>query len=112
MSLSPSVYSLKAESREETAGGFLFNLLRRAAGGEGSAGLGRGVRSAGAGAGRAGEHGAHVRQRSAQAGTATGTGTVTACRSAPPHVRPRAAQPAAHGPPERSAGSPAPCISS
>lgn len=42
MSLSPSVYNLKAENREETAGGFIFNLFSRAARGEGSASLGRG----------------------------------------------------------------------
>lgn len=42
MSLSPSVYRLKADNREETAGGFIFNLFNRAARGEGSASLGRG----------------------------------------------------------------------
>lgn len=49
MSLSPSVYNLKAENREETAGGFIFNLFRRAARGEGSASLGRPSGRAGSG---------------------------------------------------------------
>lgn len=65
MSLSPSVYNLKAENREETAGGFIFNLFRRAARGEGSASLGRPSGRAGwlgPVPGKPGQRGAHVRE--------------------------------------------------
>lgn len=107
MSLSPSVYNLKAENREETAGGFIFNLFSRAARGEGCASLGRGggweawlpAGAAPGAAGKPGHRGAHVRERPAPA-----------CRSAPPHVRPRGK--GRHmAPPEHSALRPAPCIS-
>lgn len=99
MSLSTGVYNLKAENREETAGGLMFNLFSRAARGKASGCPGRGVWEGRPPAGKPGQRGAHVRER-----------PVPACHSAPPHVRPRGTG-GTWRPPEHSALSPAPCIS-
>lgn len=92
MSLSPSVYSLKADNREETAGGFIFNLFNRAAHGEGSASLGRGgVGGLAAGRGRSRCGGEAGSPRSTRAG-APGAGV-----SLRPATRAASGEGAAHG---------------
>lgn len=88
MSLSPSVYNLKAENREETAGGFIFNLFSRAAR---FTRPGRGMGGLAAGRGRSRCGGEAGSPRSTRAG-APGAGV-----SLRPATRAASGEGAAHG---------------